>query len=87
MKSFRVLSALVAVAATAQAQSFLATSTRRFSSIGDVEPTVTETASGPIQTGQACAQVGELISDSRLEYPSVDAEVGTYTYAHMTTSY
>ncbi|XPT03714.1 hypothetical protein M3J09_012800 [Ascochyta lentis] len=75
MRSPRFLFALLAVASTVQAQSFVVSSTRRFSSVGDVEPTATETVSGPIQTGQACAQVAELISDSRLEFPSVEAEL------------
>ncbi|UPX19781.1 uncharacterized protein EKO05_0010032 [Ascochyta rabiei] len=75
MRSTQVLLALIAVASTAQGQSFIATTSNRFSSIGDVEPTATETVSGPIQTEQACAQVGELISDSRLEFPSVEAEL------------
>lgn len=79
MRPFQVFSAVIAVAATAQAQSvsFEFTTTRRVSSIGDVnvQPTATETVSGPIQTGRACAQVGEAISDSRLNFPSVEAEL------------
>ncbi|KAF2626622.1 peptidase S41 family protein-like protein [Macroventuria anomochaeta] len=77
MRLSQVLSTLIAVAATAQAQSqpFLITTTRRFSSVGDVEPTATETVSGPIQTGQACAQIGRYISGSRLRFPSVEAEL------------
>lgn len=80
MRLPQVLSTVIAVAATAQAQSssFAFTTSRRFSSIDDfdIQPTATETASGPIQTGQACAQVAEAISGSRLTYPSVEAEVG-----------
>jgi hypothetical protein len=80
MRSSHILSTLLAVVATAQAQSasFLVTSIRRTSSIEDidVQPTATETASGPIQTGQACAQAAEIISESRAQYPSIEAEVG-----------
>ena len=80
MRSPQILSVLLAVAATTQAQSFVVTTTRRFSSVGDIEPTVTETVSGPIQTRQACAEIGELVSDSRLRFPSVGAEVGVEEY-------
>ena len=90
MRTPQVLSALLAAAATAQAQSqsFMVTTTRRFSSIGDidVQPTATETVSGPIQTGEACAQVGEFISGSGLRYPSVEAEVGArLPYCHVSS--
>lgn len=80
MRPSQVLSVFVVVAATTQAQSFVVTPTRRFSSVGDIEPTATETVSGPIQTGQACAEIGELISNSRLRFPSVGAEVGVEDY-------
>ena len=78
MRYSQFISAVLAVAAgvQAQSQSFVLTSTRRVSSIGDVQPTATETASGPIQTGQACAEVADLVSGSRSRFPSVNAEVG-----------
>ncbi|KAF2801707.1 peptidase S41 family protein [Mytilinidion resinicola] len=39
------------------------------------EPSATETVSGPISTAKACAQVAELVSDSDLTTPSVEAEL------------
>jgi hypothetical protein len=80
MRKSQIFSAAAAIAATAQAQSFSVPVSRGFSSVGDVQPTVTETVSGPIQTGQACSQVAELILDSRLQYPSVEAEVSAEQY-------
>ncbi|KAF2851879.1 peptidase S41 family protein-like protein [Plenodomus tracheiphilus IPT5] len=45
-------------------------------SIGNVEPTATESlTSGPIESGTACAQVSDLISDDDQEYPVVAAEL------------
>ena len=81
MRSCHLFSAVLAIAASvqAQSQSFAITSTRRFSSIGDVQPTATETASGPIQTGQACAEVADLVTSSRSRFPSVNAEVGEHS--------
>ncbi|KAJ8109054.1 hypothetical protein OPT61_g7736 [Boeremia exigua] len=79
MRPSQVLSALLVVAATAQAQSlsFVVTATRRFSSIEDIDiqPTATETAVGAIETGRACAQVADTMSNSRLQFPSVEAEL------------
>ncbi|KAH6638944.1 peptidase S41 family protein [Boeremia exigua] len=79
MRSSQVLWAFLAAAATAQTQSasFIVSTTRRFSSIGDVDvqPTATATVSGPIQTGRACAQIADAISNSRLQFPSVEAEL------------
>jgi hypothetical protein len=45
------------------------------SSIGDVEPSATESLSGPIQTDRACAQVASFVEDSRSKAPSVPAEL------------
>lgn len=80
MRTYPLFAAFFAIAASvqAQSQSFAITSTRRFSSIGDVQPTATETASGPIQTGQACAEVADLVTSSRSRFPSVNAEVGVH---------
>jgi hypothetical protein len=81
MRSCHLFSAVLAIAASvqAQSQSLAITSTPRFSSIGDVQPTATETASGPIQTGQACAEVADLVTSSRSRFPSVNAEVGEHS--------
>lgn len=80
MRSCHLFSAAlaIAVAVQAQSQSFALASSRRFSSIGDVQPTATETASGPIQTGQACADVADLVTSSRSRIISVNAEVGVH---------
>ncbi|OCK75754.1 peptidase S41 family protein, partial [Lepidopterella palustris CBS 459.81] len=42
---------------------------------GDIQPSVTETVSGPVGTASACAQIAGLVGKSRLQYPSVEAEV------------
>lgn len=42
------------------------------------EPTATETVSGPISTAKACSQVADLVSNSDLDNPSVEAEVRGY---------
>lgn len=45
-------------------------------SIGNVEPTATESLiSGPIDSRTACAQVSKLVSDDDHEYPVVSAEL------------
>ncbi|KAF3009674.1 hypothetical protein E8E13_008237 [Curvularia kusanoi] len=80
MRTSQFLSTLLAVVATTQAQSefSLVTSLRlRTSSVEDidVQPTATETASGPIQTGQACAQAAGIITNSRARFPSIEAEL------------
>lgn len=69
-----MLPALIAVAA-AQAESFSFATTQVETSLGNVEPTATETLSGPIETGRACSQIAQFVDDSSLEYPSVEAEV------------
>lgn len=79
MRSLIALPALVAVAA-AQAETFdfgrTVTETRLPATSADnVEPSATETGSGPINTGRACAQIASLVGRSSLEYPSVEAEV------------
>ena len=87
MRSSYILTALVAVVATvqAQSQSFLVTTTRRYSSIddSDIQPTATETVSGPIQTGQACSQVADFVLRSRLRFPSVEAEVCARLFGYL----
>ena len=41
----------------------------------NVEPSATETITGPISTASACAEIAQAVSDSSLEFPSVEAEV------------
>lgn len=72
MRTFTALSALLAVTS---AQSLNTQPTQAPTSIGDVEPSATETVSGPIQTGSACANIAEFASDTDLEYPAVEAEL------------
>lgn len=64
MRLFQAVPPLLAAAA---AQSL--------SSIGNVEPTLTQTISGPIQTDRACAQVSNSIADSDASTPGVPAEL------------
>ncbi|KAH3961420.1 hypothetical protein HBH52_230590 [Parastagonospora nodorum] len=64
MRFFQAVPPLLAAAA---AQSL--------SSIGNVEPTLTQTISGPIQTDRACAQVSSSIADSDASTPGVPAEL------------
>ncbi|KAF2827122.1 peptidase S41 family protein-like protein [Ophiobolus disseminans] len=45
------------------------------SSIRDVEPLATQSISGPVSTERACAQVASVVANSRLQYPSVSAEL------------
>ncbi|KAL1799097.1 hypothetical protein ACET3X_003134 [Alternaria dauci] len=83
MRSFIALSALLAAAtaqsitATDASQSFdiVPTSTPRPSSIDDIEldPTTTESVSGPIETNQACGDIAELVANDFSEFPVVDA--------------
>jgi hypothetical protein len=75
MRCLLALPALIAVAIAQSQKSSLATATKNpATSIENVEPTATETISGPIQTGRACAEVSRLIQQSRLVTPSVEAE-------------
>ena len=41
----------------------------------EIQPSVTETATGPISTSSACAQISDIVMNSELEYSSVQAEV------------
>jgi hypothetical protein len=80
MRSTIVLPALLAFAVAQETFTFgeQPTGTRiPESTAGDVEPTATATVSGPISTASACAQISELVGDSDLEYPSVEAEVSS----------
>ena len=74
MRSNVALPALIAAAA-AQQQTFSFAPTEVATTADNVEPTATETFSGPIQTGKACGQIADYVSKSNLEYPSVEAEV------------
>ncbi|KAF2733402.1 hypothetical protein EJ04DRAFT_439222 [Polyplosphaeria fusca] len=78
MRSIWALPALLAIAVAQETFSFgeQPTGTRSpESTAGDVEPTATETVSGPISTASACAQISEVVADSDLEFPSVEAEL------------
>lgn len=79
MKSAIALPAFVAVvAAQAETFSFGSSATRVPSStIEQIVPSVTETASGPIDTGKACAEISRQAERSRFKYPSVEAEVSS----------
>ncbi|KAF2106587.1 peptidase S41 family protein-like protein [Lophiotrema nucula] len=79
MRSILALPALIAVAVVAQ-ETFTfgetATRSRSPASTGDnVEPSATETITGPISTASACAEIAEAVSDSNLDFPTVDAEL------------
>ena len=69
------LFALVALEVTAQDTrdvfSFTSVPTRT----AEVQPSATETATGLISTSSACAQISDIVMNSELEYPSVQAEV------------
>ncbi|KAF2125285.1 peptidase S41 family protein [Dothidotthia symphoricarpi CBS 119687] len=72
MRSSAVLSVFVAFA-TAQIGS---SSTRVVpTSIGNVVPSATQTVSGPISTGSACAQIADAVANARSRYPSVQASL------------
>ncbi|KAF1848095.1 peptidase S41 family protein-like protein [Cucurbitaria berberidis CBS 394.84] len=79
MKTFTALSALIAVASAQGISSRFGRTTQSLdvkpTSIGDVEPTATETVSGPIQTERACAAIADSVSDTVLKLPAVDAEL------------
>ncbi|PSN74739.1 hypothetical protein BS50DRAFT_22919 [Corynespora cassiicola Philippines] len=74
MRSLFAISALVAAVA-AQSESFGFSSTRAATTDIEVEPTQTETVSGPINTARACSQIAEYVDRSDLEFPSVEAEL------------
>jgi hypothetical protein len=69
-----VLPALISVVA-AQAETFSFATTRVSTTDDNVQPTATETISGPIETSRACGQVAEFVRQSEFESPSVEAEV------------
>jgi hypothetical protein len=83
MKFFTALPPLLAVA-VAQRSSLIASvsldliPTRAASSmrsVGNVEPTLTQSLSGPVQTDRACAQLSSFISNSDSDFPSAQAEL------------
>jgi hypothetical protein len=49
--------------------------TRVASSIRDVEPSGTQPTSGPVQTARACAQIASIVSNTKLQLLSVQAEL------------
>ena len=73
------LFALVALEVTAQDTrdvfSFTSVPTRT----AEIQPSATETATGLISTSSACAQISDIVMNSELEYPSVQAEVSLET--------
>ncbi|KAF2179813.1 hypothetical protein K469DRAFT_693702 [Zopfia rhizophila CBS 207.26] len=74
------LHALLSLAAAQSLTEFLqgpsATRSIRLVSTDDnIQPSVTQTISGPVNTARACGQISELVDDSRLEFPSVEAEL------------
>jgi hypothetical protein len=80
MRLFLTLSPLLAVVAaqittTSASLSLELIPSRAPSSIEDVEPSVTQSLSEPIQTNRACAQVASSVEDSRSRAPSVPAEL------------
>jgi hypothetical protein len=80
MKFLTALSPLLVVVA-AQRTSLSATRsldllpTRAPSSIGDLEPSATQSLAGPVQSGRACAQLASFIENTRSQTPSVQAEL------------
>jgi hypothetical protein len=77
MRSLIALPALLALA-TAQFTFEPIETEEPLTSIIDLEPTATETGGGPVNTGEACAQISEIVSDSSSEYPNVAAEVSGF---------
>ncbi|KAF1998183.1 hypothetical protein P154DRAFT_263693 [Amniculicola lignicola CBS 123094] len=77
MRCFIALPALVAVvAAQAESFNFAATTTGNpaTSAVDRIEPSATE-STGPVDTARACAQISQAIDRSRLDFPSVEAEL------------
>ncbi|KAF1951614.1 hypothetical protein CC80DRAFT_424511 [Byssothecium circinans] len=70
MRSILALPALIAVIT---AQSF--PTTRTTSLADNTQPTSTVSAPGPIETTKACGTIAKLVGGSRLNNPSVDAEL------------
>ncbi|ORY19297.1 hypothetical protein BCR34DRAFT_472245 [Clohesyomyces aquaticus] len=76
MRSLIALQALVAlVSAQAESFSFGATRSLRPVTTGEIQPSVTQTISGPVSTAKACSQIAGFVGNSRLEFPSVEAEL------------
>jgi hypothetical protein len=76
MKFFQAVPPLLAVvAAQNPSQSLDFIPTRAPSSIGNVEPTLTQSLSEPVQTDRACAQLSSFIANTRAQTPSVQAEL------------
>jgi hypothetical protein len=76
MKSAALFSALAALAAAQDESLSPLRPTERPSSVLNVRPTATLSFSGPVETGQACGEIADQVSRSRLDFPNVDAEVG-----------
>jgi hypothetical protein len=77
MKSAALLSAALAAIVAAQDESLAPLRpTKAASSVGDLRPTATLSFSGPVATGEACAEIADQVSRSQLQFPNVDAKVG-----------
>jgi hypothetical protein len=77
MKSAALLSAALAAIVAAQDESLAPLRpTEAASSVINLRPTATLSFSGPIATGDACGEIADQVSRSRLEFPNVDAKVG-----------
>ncbi|KAF2267254.1 hypothetical protein CC78DRAFT_93645 [Lojkania enalia] len=78
MRSMLVLSVLIAAVAAQETFVFSISATRTrgpTETADNIEPSATETVTGPISTESACAQISEYVQDSEFEYPSVEAEL------------
>ncbi|KAH8731735.1 peptidase S41 family protein-like protein [Phaeosphaeriaceae sp. PMI808] len=80
MRFFTVLPLLLAMVAAQRttlnpSETIELIPTRAASSIRDIEPSNTQSVSGPIQSDRACAQIASAVGSSRLQFPSVQAEL------------
>ena len=73
------LFALVALEVTAQDTTDVFSFTSVPTRTAEIQPSVTETTTGTISTSSACAQISDIVMNSELEYPSVQAEVSLET--------
>jgi hypothetical protein len=77
MKSAALFTAALAAIVAAQDESLAPLRpTKAASSVGNLRPTATLSFPGPVATGEACGEIADQISRSRLQFPNVDAEVG-----------
>lgn len=74
MKWSTVFSVLLATTAAQSTLELIPVSSRR-PSFTDVEPSATQSISGPVQTERACAQIASAVERTSLRFPSVAAEL------------